>query len=152
MKRKTLPSGSPCPRTAALAVLAVGVLLGSAGAARAAVVGPYRVDSFTLHLWHFDESADSGEAADAAEFGTIPLILQGPATLGNPSATGFGGALATTNGAYADGGTQLISSFTWSDGASRRGDHPPGCRSLAPPNQYTSYAPTARAICPRGPG
>jgi len=134
MKRRAKSSQHARGATTALAVLAAVVLLGST--VDAAVVGPYRVDSLTLHLWHFDEPADSNTVVDAAGFEVIPLILQGAATLGNPSANGFGNALATTNGAYADGGTQLISHFTWADGAfTFEAIIRPDVDPLAPPNQ-----------------
>jgi hypothetical protein len=72
----------------------------AAPAAHALVTGPYTADASTLHLWHMDAGAvpvnDVGSAATLVPLGT----LNGTATLGNPSFTGFGTALstATANG------------------------------------------------------
>lgn len=73
--------------------------------AQAALVGPYSVDSNTMHLWHLDETAtpaaDQAHYAYAGTFTTLPDAnrpltgLFGGATLGNSSAPGFGTALRT---------------------------------------------------------
>jgi len=92
-------------------------ILGGASVSQASIVGPYAVDPCTLHIYHFDEPAGTMKVADAAVPQPIALDVTGTATLGNPSFTGFGTALQTSNGAYANGGVQPLSQFTWSDGA-----------------------------------
>ena len=76
-------------------VLAATVL--STYAVRAAIVGRYTPDQYTLHLWHLDETATP--VADAATYFPLALnALANGATLGNPSAPGFGTALSTYDG------------------------------------------------------
>jgi hypothetical protein len=136
MKRRSYSPTGRGPVPAALVLLIALALLGSATVCRGSVVGPYRVDSFTLHLWHFDEPAGSTVAEDAAETEAIPLTLQGTTALGSESKAGFGTALQTGNSAYADGGIQPIGSFTWSDGAfTFEAIIRPDVDPLAPPNQ-----------------
>src|ERR1039458_8816841 len=60
---------------------------------RAFIVGPYTVDTNTLHLWHLDEAAVP--ALDSAVGGTNLIALRGSASLGNASFTGFGNCLST---------------------------------------------------------
>ena len=81
---------------------------------QAAIVGPYRVDDFTYHLWHFDETVGN-TVADEATISAIPLTLEGIATIDTASADRFGMALQAGNGSYASGGIQPITQFTWSD-------------------------------------
>ncbi len=90
---------------------------GSPVISQAGIVGPYKVDDWTLHIWHFDEAVGSPTAADEAVPQPLSLTIVGTATLGNPSFAGFGTAIQTTNGAYASGGVQPLSQFVWSDGA-----------------------------------
>lgn len=65
------------------------------------IVGPYTVNRDTLHLWHLDEAAVP--AIDSAASGINLSFLNGSATLGGASFTGFGNALNTgvgTTNAY----------------------------------------------------
>lgn len=101
-------------KTSKLLFVAVLCLFGQRVIIRAAVVGPYRVDDFTLHLWHFDEATDGTTLSDEVATNPIPLTLEGTATIEPDSAAGFGTALQADNGAYASGGIQPISRFTFS--------------------------------------
>ncbi len=95
--------------------------------APAVVVGPYPIDSSTLHLWHFD-TAINGVAPDMVTNNPIHLPLVNGAAL-TASAGGFGNALNTYDGiANPNGGimgpyagdavnTIAISRLTGSDGA-----------------------------------
>jgi len=81
-------------------------------------VGPYEADGQTLHLWHFDETADSTTVSDYAAYTPMILTLQGNATLGNPSLEGFTTAMLTgSGGSYAGAGSQPLPEFVGSDGA-----------------------------------
>jgi hypothetical protein len=103
---------------------------------RAAIVGPYRVDDFTYHLWHFDNAADN-IIADEVTTDAIPLTLEGMATIEPASATGFGTALQTGNGSYADGGIQPVykfTSFNYSGAFTFEAIIRPDVDPLAPPN------------------
>src|SRR5258707_8536867 len=79
-----------------IAAVLIAMLAPGAHEARAAFVGPYTSDANTLHLWHLDESA--APAIDSAAGGLNLLGLLNGATLGNPSAAGFGNALNTIDG------------------------------------------------------
>jgi hypothetical protein len=115
-------------------LLALGAWGGS-GVSRASIVGPYQVDDMTLHIWHMDEPAGSTTVADEAVSQPLPLSIIGAATLGYPSCAGFGTAIQTTNGAYASGGVQPLSQFTWSDGAfTFEAIIRPDVNPLSPPN------------------
>jgi len=57
------------------------------------IVGPYSLDTNTLHLWHVDESAVPG--VDSAPNGTNLLVLADGATLNNGSYGGFGKSYST---------------------------------------------------------
>ncbi len=119
----------PCTTLLALCILS------GPGISRAGIVGPYQVDDMTLHLWHLDESTGSTSVADAGVTQPLPLSIVGTATLGQPSFAGFGTAIQTTNGAYASGGVQPLSRFTWSDGAfTFEAIIRPDVNPLAPPN------------------
>ncbi|EEF62338.1 beta strand repeat-containing protein [Pedosphaera parvula] len=79
--------------------LTLGFLTGmtaSMSCTQAAIVGPYSLDSATLHLWHMDQA--TVPVLDSAAGGTNLIGLQGGATLGSPSFTGFGNALNTVDG------------------------------------------------------
>ena len=84
---------------------------------QAAIVGPYRADDFTLHLWHFDGAPDSTIVIDETVINATPLMLDLIGTIEPASAAGFGNALQAGNGSYAwvDAGIQPISQFTSSD-------------------------------------
>ncbi len=98
-----------------LIFLVVLCLLGNTAVSQAAIVGPYRVDDFTSHLWHFDALTINNTVDDEMATDAIPLTLEGTATIDAASATGFGSALQAGNGAYASGGIQPITQFTFSD-------------------------------------
>jgi len=69
------------------------------------MVGPYAPDPDTIHLWHFNEPGVP--VIDIGSDGTHLTALRNGATLGNPSAKGFGLALNTFDagpGATADAG------------------------------------------------
>ena len=72
-------------------------LFGNPVVSRASIVGPYNVDDWTMHIWHFDEPAGSTAAVDEAVPQALSLNIVGTATLGNPSFAGFGAAIQTTN-------------------------------------------------------
>jgi len=80
-------------------------------------VGPYEADGQTLHLWHFDEAADSTTVSDYAAYTPMTLTLQGNATLGNPSLEGFTTAMLTSSSSYATAESQPLTEFVGSDGA-----------------------------------
>jgi hypothetical protein len=84
---------------------------------QAAIVGPYRADDFTLHLWHFDGAPDSTLVIDETVINATPLMLDLIGVIEPASAAGFGTALQAGNGSYAwvDVGIQPISQFTSSD-------------------------------------
>ena len=90
-------------------------LVGMTVVVRAQYTAPYEVDSYTLHLYHFD-----GDATDAVTANAIDLTLN-DATVSDTSATDFGTALNTYTGgdtaiAYSD--EKLIGTyFTGEDGA-----------------------------------
>ena len=93
-----------------------------ASIAQAAVVGPYPVDPHTLHLWHFDATANA-VVPDLATADPIDLPLVNKAAL-PASTSGFGNALNTYDGIagvgpYAGDAVNpvAISRFTGSDGA-----------------------------------
>ncbi len=110
-------------------------MFGGPGISRASIVGPYEVDEWTLHLWHMNEPAGSTTVADEAVLQPLSLNVTGTATLGQPSFAGFGTAIQTSNGAYAGGGVQPLSRFTWSDGAfTFEAIVRPDVNPLAPPN------------------
>jgi hypothetical protein len=90
-------------------------VLGGTVVTRASIVGPYQVDKWALHIWHFDEPAGSATVADAAVPSPLALDITGTATLGNASFTGFGTAIQTGNGAYATAGVQPLTNFVWPD-------------------------------------
>lgn len=92
-------------------------LFGGPVISHASIVGPYNVDEWTLHIWHFDEAVGSTAAVDETVPQPLSLNIVGTATLGNPSFAGFGTAIQTTNGAYASAGVQPLSRFVWTDGA-----------------------------------
>ncbi len=64
----------------------------------AAIRPPYAADADTLHLWHMDAPAvpvpDVGSGSPLVDL----AVLNGAATLGNASFTGFGDALSTASG------------------------------------------------------
>lgn len=123
-------------KTSKLLFVVVLCLFGVQVTTQAAIVGPYRVDDFTYHLWHFDNAAD-GIVADEVTTDVIPLTLQGIATIEPASAAGFGTALQAGNGSYADGGIQPISQFTFSDYSGAftfEAIIRPDVNPLAPPN------------------
>jgi hypothetical protein len=73
----------------ALTALTAAALAGPA--AQGVIIGPYTVDSDTLHLWHFDQD-DTGSPSnsqDAVNPGGVAVSNQNGATWGNPSFTGF---------------------------------------------------------------
>src|SRR5262245_20441252 len=90
-------------RTVAVAVGTAVIGVRGVTAVQAAIVGPYAVDSNTMHLWHLDEATTP--AADQAHYnysGTFTIkpdsnqplnALFGGATLNNASYSGFGTAL-----------------------------------------------------------
>ena len=119
-----------------LIFLVVICLFGNAVITQAAIVGPYRVDDYTSHLWHFDEPVDSSTIADETTTSPISLTLEGAATLGTASSNGFGTALQANNGAYASGNIQPISRFTMPDFGSFTFEAiiRPDVDPLAPPN------------------
>jgi hypothetical protein len=95
---------------AAAALVAAAANAWFADHAGAALLGPYSVDSNTMHLWHLDEqttpAADQAHYNYAGTFTTKPDANQplsalfgaapaSPATLGNASFAGFGTALST---------------------------------------------------------
>jgi hypothetical protein len=97
-------------RSAAVCIATVFCL--GVASANAAIVGPYAVDSNTLHLWHLDEqgtpAADQAHYNYAGTFTTKPDANQplnalfGTGSLGAASAAGFGTAYsggATPNSA-----------------------------------------------------
>jgi hypothetical protein len=102
-------------KTSKLLFVVVLCLFGHQVITQAAIVGPYRVDDFTFHLWHFDEAVDGTILPDKVVTNAIPLTLEGTATIEPASAAGFGTALQAGNGSYAGGGIQPISQFTFSD-------------------------------------
>ena len=64
----------------------------------ASIVGPYSVDSTTLHLWHMDQSSTPVlDSVPRSSGGTNLTALMNAATLGNASFSGFGTALNTYN-------------------------------------------------------
>lgn len=81
--------------TTRTATMALTVLVGLAPAAWAGIIGPYTVDSNTLHLYHLDEDDLASSSADATGAQHMNGLLNG-ATLGNASYTGFTGALDTS--------------------------------------------------------
>jgi hypothetical protein len=86
----------------------------------AAVSGPYAVDAYTLHLYHFN-----GNASDAVTANAIHLSLINSATAADTSYSGFGTALntydnvanGTTSPAAAAAENIAVSNFVGSDGA-----------------------------------
>jgi autotransporter-associated beta strand protein len=70
------------------------------------IVGPYTVDTNTLHLWHLDETAVP--AIDSAPGGTNLIALHASASLGNASLTGFGNCLST-----AGSGQSYLAPLVW---------------------------------------
>ncbi len=118
-----------------LLFLVVLCLFGKAVITQGAIVGPYRIDDYTLHLWHFDGSVDSDPVTDEMSTNAIPLSLEGAATL-EASAADFGTALQTGNGAYASGGIQPVTQFTMPDFGSFTFEAiiRPDVDPLAPPN------------------
>ncbi len=94
MSRKSFPVS----RAIAAGLLGVGLLLGLTATVQASVLGPYAVDTDTLHLWHLDE-ADPGPALPASGVsGSFNLAPVNGATLGSWSYAGFGsGAHTGTN-------------------------------------------------------
>ncbi|MEX2093479.1 MAG: PEP-CTERM sorting domain-containing protein [Pirellulales bacterium] len=79
-------------RTTTMALVVLVVL---APAAWAGIIGPYTVDSSTLHLYHLDEDDLASSSADATGAQHMNGLLNG-ATLGNTAYTGFNGALDTS--------------------------------------------------------
>src|SRR5437016_6087551 len=80
-------------------LLTLGFLTGvtaSMPCTQAAIIGPYSVDSATLHLWHMDQA--TVPVIDAAAGGTNLVGLFNGATLANVSFTGFGNSLNTADG------------------------------------------------------
>jgi len=102
-------------KTSKLLFVAVLCLFSHQVITQAAIVGPYRMDDFTFHLWHLDGATDGTTVADEVATNAIPLTLEGIATIEPASAAGFGTALQAGNGSYAGGGIQPISQFTFSD-------------------------------------
>jgi len=66
------------------------------GVTHGEIVGPYAPDAETLHLWHLNETLVP--AIDVGNGGTHLTALRNGATLGTPSAPGFGLALSTVDG------------------------------------------------------
>lgn len=124
--------------------------------ARAGIVGPYTVNSDTLHLWHLDEAAVP--AIDSAASGINLSFLNGSATLGGASFTGFGNALNTgvgTTNAYlapSSGATTLTyadattGAFTYE--AVVRVDFNPDTITSAQLNAQPMYIVTCESITP----
>lgn len=87
-------------------VLSVVCVVAAASFSQAALVGPYAVDSNTLHLWHLDEAgtpaADQAHYNYAGTFTTKPDANQplnalfGGASLGNTGFSGWGKSYGTT--------------------------------------------------------
>jgi len=100
-------------KTSKLFFVVVLCLLGNTVVSRAAIVGPYRVDDYTYHLWHFDALTINNTIDDEVATNSIPLTLEGTATLDAVSADNFGNALQAGNGAYASGGIQPVSNVVW---------------------------------------
>jgi hypothetical protein len=120
-----------------LIFLVVLYLLGNTVVSPAAVVGPYKVDDYTYHLWHFDGLTINNTIDDEVATNPIPLTLEGTATIEVASATGFGSALQTGNGSYASGGIQPISNVVWtgfSGALTFEAIIRPDVDPLAPPN------------------
>ncbi len=65
-------------------------------ASTCATLQPYSPDSYTLHLWHLDET--DVPVVDFASGGTNLTSLSGGATLGTASFAGFGSVLNTVDG------------------------------------------------------
>jgi hypothetical protein len=111
------------------AVLGATALCLSVASANAAIVGPYAVDSNTLHLWHLDEqgtpAADQAHYNYAGTFTTKPDANQplnalfGTGSLGNASAPGFGSAY----GAGATPANAGLSALAPANSAADNADH-----------------------------
>jgi len=69
---------------------------GGGAVMRGNIVGPYAPDSDTIHLWHMNEPLVP--VIDVGSGGTHLTALRNGATLGTPSAQGFGLALSTFDG------------------------------------------------------
>ena len=98
--------------------LALLVMTGAASGAPSELV-PYAVDSYTRHLWHFDE-ADPGPVQPVAGIiGSFNLTPENGATLGATSAPGFANAGNTSSGVNSGfrGAVIPVSDVTGSDGA-----------------------------------
>lgn len=69
-------------------------VLGISMISSAAIVGPYAVDSDTLHLWHFDKDATAtpSNSFDEVSPGGVNVSNQNGATWGNSAFAGFGKA------------------------------------------------------------
>jgi len=80
-------------------VFALGMFV-FAGIAGAAVVGPYTVDANTLHLWHLDEAAGTGTAADVVGTANMGWV-SGDATQGASTYAGFGSSILAGAGGCA---------------------------------------------------
>jgi hypothetical protein len=104
-------------KTSKLLFVTMLCLYGNQVITQAAIVGPYRADDFTLHLWHFDGAPDSTIVIDETVTNATPLMLDLIGVIEPASAAGFGTALQAGNGSYAwvDVGIQPISQFTSSD-------------------------------------
>jgi hypothetical protein len=111
------------------AILGAAALCLGVASANAAIVGPYAVDSNTLHLWHLDDqgtpAADSAHYNYAGAFTTKPDANQplnalfGTGTLGVASAAGFGTA-------YGPGATPVnagLSALTPANSTADNADH-----------------------------
>lgn len=72
------------------------MLLATLATARGELAGPYTPDPDTLHLWHLNEALVP--VIDVGSDGTHLTALRNGATLGTPSAQGFGLALSTVDG------------------------------------------------------
>ena len=98
-------------------LIAAGIMTNSS---YALVSGPYTVDAYTLHLYHFD-----GNANDAVSSGAINLSLINSATITDASYTEFGTALNTydnvanssTSPSAVAADNLAVSNFVGSDGA-----------------------------------
>ena len=99
------------------AILSITAILNAA--LYAVVSGPYTVDAYTLHLYHFD-----GNANDAVATNPINLTLAYGATVTTTSYTGFGTMLNTYEGTSGTGNMPIayvnekaVNNFFGTDGA-----------------------------------
>jgi Concanavalin A-like lectin/glucanases superfamily len=112
------------------AVLGAAALYLGVASANAAIVGPYAVDTNTLHLWHLDEqgtpAVDQAHYNYAGTFTTKPDANQplnalfGGGSLGNASAPGFGTAYGASSTTPAGSG---LSGLTPANSAADNVDH-----------------------------